>query len=206
MGKVKIFFIGVIIGSIFFAGVSVASTGVNVEFANFKYFFNGVEKETEVGKEGFIHNGTTYVPIRFVSESLGKEVKWNSSDKSIHIGEEFDKEKREAIYELINDEITYLNKGDYDYMLENLYVKDSSIYGTVEKNINYFVENNITIKVKIDYIEILSITDDEAIVITQYDSLQLPGNKKVKTKGISTLKLTDGKYRYYDYISIHLNR
>jgi hypothetical protein len=32
-----------------------------------------------------ITNGRTFVPIRFVVESLGAELTWNQEDKSIHI-------------------------------------------------------------------------------------------------------------------------
>lgn len=37
--------------------------------------------------ETFIYNGTTYVPLRAVSESLGKSVKWDGANKRAYIGE-----------------------------------------------------------------------------------------------------------------------
>lgn len=37
--------------------------------------------------ETFIYNGTTYVPLRAVSESLGKSVKWDGTNKRAYIGE-----------------------------------------------------------------------------------------------------------------------
>lgn len=39
------------------------------------------------GQGGFIYQGTTYVPIRFVSESLGQKVTWDGKSKSIYIGD-----------------------------------------------------------------------------------------------------------------------
>jgi len=40
--------------------------------------------------DNFIYNDTTYVPIRAVAESLGKEVKWDAQTNTVEIG---DKEK-----------------------------------------------------------------------------------------------------------------
>lgn len=37
--------------------------------------------------ETFVYNGTTYVPLRAVSESLGKSVKWDGANKRAYIGE-----------------------------------------------------------------------------------------------------------------------
>lgn len=34
---------------------------------------------------GFIYNGRTYVPLRSIAETLGKEVKWEGETKSIYI-------------------------------------------------------------------------------------------------------------------------
>lgn len=37
--------------------------------------------------ETFIYNGTTYVPLRAVSQYLGKTVKWDGDTRSVYIGE-----------------------------------------------------------------------------------------------------------------------
>lgn len=37
--------------------------------------------------ETFIYNGTTYVPLRAVSESLGKSVSWDGENSRVYIGE-----------------------------------------------------------------------------------------------------------------------
>lgn len=36
--------------------------------------------------EAFIYNGTTYLPVRAVSEALGQVVQWDGSTKSVYIG------------------------------------------------------------------------------------------------------------------------
>lgn len=59
-------------------------TGVDI-------YVDGVEmKPTDAnGKpvETFVYNGTTYVPLRAVSQSLGKNVKWDGANQRVYIGE-----------------------------------------------------------------------------------------------------------------------
>lgn len=40
--------------------------------------------------EAFIYNGTTYLPARAVSNSLGKEVQWDGTSRSVYIGKHGD--------------------------------------------------------------------------------------------------------------------
>ncbi len=53
-------------------------------------FVDGVKMEpTDVnGKpvETFVYNGTTYVPLRAVSQSLGKNVNWDGANQRVYIG------------------------------------------------------------------------------------------------------------------------
>jgi len=50
-----------------------------------KIFVKSVDKTTEF-KEPFIHDGTTYVSLRDVSQALGEEVFWDAKSQSIYIG------------------------------------------------------------------------------------------------------------------------
>lgn len=59
------------------AYAAVGSTRIEVLFKNIKYMVDGEERLPEPDKQGFLYKGTTYVPIRFVAEALGKEVLWN---------------------------------------------------------------------------------------------------------------------------------
>lgn len=53
-------------------------------------YIDGVEmKPTDVNGnpvETFIHNGTTYVPLRAVSQSMGKAVDWDGENHIVYIG------------------------------------------------------------------------------------------------------------------------
>jgi hypothetical protein len=61
------------------------SSQIEVYFNDLKYMIDGVQKKPIVN-QGFIHSGTTYVPLRFISEALGKEVSWEGETNTIWVG------------------------------------------------------------------------------------------------------------------------
>lgn len=79
----------------FLSGVAVATAiptmaknvteTISVAYKDIKVFVDGKELNTG-GNEPFIYNGTTYLPIRKVSEAVGKEASWNGSNKTVYIG------------------------------------------------------------------------------------------------------------------------
>jgi len=78
---------GFLLGSIFFSGVSVAASKIDVSFLPLTIYLDGEKKELPKGQEGFIYNGTTYVPLRFIGEGMGKEVEfYKGKTSSIYIG------------------------------------------------------------------------------------------------------------------------
>ncbi|MGF7030540.1 foldase protein PrsA [Paenibacillus mucilaginosus] len=67
------------------------SSQIEVVFREIKYLFDGVEKQpTAEQGQGFIYNGTTYVPLRFISEALGEKVEWDGDNNRIWIGKKLD--------------------------------------------------------------------------------------------------------------------
>jgi hypothetical protein len=83
----KGFIIGFMCCAILTASVAYAqdSTQIEVYFNDLKYMIDGVQKKPIVN-QGFIHSGTTYVPLRFISEALGKEVSWDGETDTIWVG------------------------------------------------------------------------------------------------------------------------
>ncbi|WP_281887062.1 stalk domain-containing protein [Paenibacillus sp. YYML68] len=97
-------------GTAAFAG----GTQIEVYFRELKYMFDGVQKipNAEQGA-GFIYNGTTYVPLRFVSESIGKDISFDNDTGTIYVGKRIDKDLIVATY--TGGQVTL---GDlYEYML-----------------------------------------------------------------------------------------
>lgn len=90
MKRIKDVTVGVVLGGILFSGVSYATSATNIDvyFQPLKYFFDGVEKKAPEDQQGFIYNGTTYVPLRFVSDALGKKVGYDGKTTSIYVGKQ----------------------------------------------------------------------------------------------------------------------
>lgn len=84
----KKFFAGTLAGAILATSVSaIAATGVvktiNASYSVNKLVVNGVD--TGKGSTAFISGGTTYVPLRTVSDALNQDIKWDSATKTIYI-------------------------------------------------------------------------------------------------------------------------
>ncbi|MEA4987580.1 MAG: copper amine oxidase N-terminal domain-containing protein [Anaerovorax sp.] len=93
--KIKGFLSGMIVTTLVLglSLTSFAETGtknISIGYSNIKIYIN--EKLTAMkdpkgnAVEPFVYNGTTYVPLRAISEALGQEVSWNNSTKSIYVG------------------------------------------------------------------------------------------------------------------------
>ena len=63
------------------AGAKPVTSKLNGHFAPVQYVFDNVAKQPQ--KPGFIYNGTLYVPLRFVAESIGFVLDWDQATYSI---------------------------------------------------------------------------------------------------------------------------
>jgi len=88
---------GIIIGALamalLFGGVATAAfkrESINVTYRDIKLVVDGkafTPKDANLNiVEPFIYNGTTYLPVRAVSQALGKEVIWDGDVNTIYIG------------------------------------------------------------------------------------------------------------------------
>lgn len=96
--KVKGLVLGLTIGTMI-TGVSAyaASTAkIEVIYDNLKYMVDGNQKVPSSG-QGFIYQGTTYVPLRFAGEATGKEVTWDGKNKTIWFG------KKDSAFKYLSD-------------------------------------------------------------------------------------------------------
>ncbi|MFE5317244.1 peptidylprolyl isomerase [Paenibacillus sp. NPDC056579] len=119
--KVKGLLLGLSLGTLLTGTVAYASgTQIEVYFQNIKYMFDGFEKKpAEDQGQGFIYNGTTYVPLRFVSEALGKEVQWDGDTQTAWIGRKIDRSAVIATYP--GGQVT---RGDYETYLAIIQMAD----------------------------------------------------------------------------------
>lgn len=73
------------------AGAELVSKTIEV-FTGAEIYVDGVKMEPTDANgnpvETFIYNGTTYVPLRAVSQSLGYAVNWDGTTQSVYIGEQ----------------------------------------------------------------------------------------------------------------------
>lgn len=87
----------------FFAGVVVTLTAstiitvfatpieqaINVVYDNYRIIIDGADKSNvPEDSKPFIYNGSTYVPLRYIGEAMGKKVLWDGDTKSIYINDE----------------------------------------------------------------------------------------------------------------------
>jgi hypothetical protein len=71
--------------------ISIADTRqLSATFNNIKIYVDGqlIEPKDALGRpvEPFIVDGSTYLPVRAVSEALGKDVEWDGPNQSVYIG------------------------------------------------------------------------------------------------------------------------
>ncbi len=85
--------IGASLGTLLTSGISLAKTGsemIEAIYQDIKIYVDGIQIEPKDSNgttvEPFIYNGTTYLPVRAISEALGKPVKWDGNTKSVKIG------------------------------------------------------------------------------------------------------------------------
>lgn len=58
-------------------------TSLAVYFENVKYVFDGVSKQPTADLPGMIIEGNVYVPLRFVSESVGRKLDWDPATYTV---------------------------------------------------------------------------------------------------------------------------
>ncbi|MHB0865237.1 stalk domain-containing protein [Paenibacillus sp. SEL3] len=88
--KLKGLVLGLVAGSLMTGVTAFAASGSMIEvFYNVKDIkINNVSKMKTDDSRPFVYNGTTYVPLGFISNALGQSAKWDGISKTIYIGGE----------------------------------------------------------------------------------------------------------------------
>lgn len=69
------------------ASAAALSDTINVQSVDVEMVFDGVKLKTPTGQYVFIYKNTTYVPIRFVSYALQKNVSWDARNLKVTVSE-----------------------------------------------------------------------------------------------------------------------
>ena len=84
---------GILIGALFGGGLAFAKQGtemIEVIYQNVKLYVDGVLITPKDANgnivEPFVSSGTTYLPVRALSEALGKNVRWDGNTNSVIVG------------------------------------------------------------------------------------------------------------------------
>ena len=67
-------------------GASTVAKNITVYYRNIQIVVDGIKETPDA--EPFIYNGTTYLPVRAVSEALGERVEWDGTNNTVYIGEQ----------------------------------------------------------------------------------------------------------------------
>ncbi|UKS26311.1 peptidylprolyl isomerase [Paenibacillus sp. HWE-109] len=90
--KLKLLSIGIVIGAMVSTslGANAAGEKIEVYFKQLKFMFDGNEKEISPAQgKPLVYEGTTYVPLRFMSEALGKTVQYDANRETIWVGDRY---------------------------------------------------------------------------------------------------------------------
>lgn len=67
-------------------GASTVAKNITVYYRDIQIVVDGIKENPNA--EPFIYNGTTYLPVRAVSEALGERVEWDGTNNTVYIGEQ----------------------------------------------------------------------------------------------------------------------
>jgi hypothetical protein len=87
MKAITVLSLAVMLGVSAQASAAQAPMDVDVYQVPMHFTFDGKEYAPPVDQQGFIYEGTTYVPIRFISYSLDKAVNWDPNTYTVTIAE-----------------------------------------------------------------------------------------------------------------------
>lgn len=112
--KMKGLLLGLTLGTMMTGSLAYAtnSTQIEVYFRELKFMFDGVEKSPN-GQSAFIYDGSTYVPLRFVGETLGKEVGFDNDTGTIWIGKNYGGQGKEVVATYQGGSVTKVELDSY---------------------------------------------------------------------------------------------
>ncbi len=78
---------------------------ISVYYTPMHFVFDGKEQAPPEGQSGFIYEGSTYVPLRFISYALNKGVEWDPNTYTVSVLEPSVQQKVEILEYRLNREV-----------------------------------------------------------------------------------------------------
>ena len=103
--------------------------------------------------EVFVYNGTTYLPVRAVSEALGKPVQWEGSTYSVYVGKHAG--DKPAVW--LSDLDYFTRTGEYDSWKANTYSATDNLGNEHEHYLSCAGSSSITYKLNAQYTKLTGI-------------------------------------------------
>ena len=168
----KKFICGILIGSICTLAVGSVASGIWDNISVLKNDINVVVNGVRVTSDNFLYNDTTYLPLRAVSEALGKSVIYNETTNTAYIGESEvslmnNINKFEGKYDPKNYEKVLSDNGlEIDYGFSIVLINNK--YYILEMDCGYFLENNgisVDKKYDVDAMSVVYTTSYEQVTL-----------------------------------------
>lgn len=215
--KMKGFIAGICVALLLTSVMTVFAVGIDVHIGGIRIYWDGVEKTLKNVKgekvEPMIYNGTTYVPLRAMSQLMGKEVEWDQATTSVYVGgkpvqstlhlEDLERSKidsysvgvrtgTDAVFNLKDKEIQCDNLLQGSNSAQNIYILDGKYARLVGKVVMPYSsvgsqrENTLTF---------YSVEDDgteHEIVTYELKQTEAPIDVNVNLLGVENLKIKWG--------------
>ncbi len=216
--KMKGFIAGICV-MLLLTSVTVFAVGIDVYMEGVRVYWDGVEKtlRNEKGEkvEPMIYDGTTYVPLRAMSQLMGKTVEWDQATTSVFVGgkpveetlhlEDLENTKidRTGAYILtgehakfnLKDQVTRCDNlllDDDDY---NLYILDSKYTRLVGKAVMPYTHIGQTLESTLTFYSVENDGTEHEIVTYKLKQTEEPIDVEVNLRGVENLKVEWGSER-----------
>ncbi len=147
--NIKSFTLGVCLALVLTSTITVMAQTIDVFMGGIKVYWEGVEKTLRDSKgdkvEPILYNGTTYVPLRAMSNLMGKDVDWNQNEKAVYVGKKptMKTYSLEDMRKNINGSSRYYKPYEFDLKNEKINITDGAIKLWGE-SITYVLDNKFS--------------------------------------------------------------
>ena len=120
------------------------SKTINVFYRDIKIYVDGdlIIPKDAAGRivEPFIYEGTTYLPVRAISEALGKTVEWDGASNSVYIGESIPQDIVEVTVSTAEELIAALGSNKKILLEEGIYNLTTANPSNINNSLVSFIE------------------------------------------------------------------